>query len=171
MATKSIWGFGSLNLRNSGYDISFPYALQRLYFEPVKNRQTAITGKLHQTQNWFRPYIQCVISICNDSDIENLISLVQMLNFVTSDPIYITPNYSVTNTENNEYEVYIDSDQIQFAQLANAEVGQSITLVFIGRTLTKLPTNISNAVVYNLVDQLGNQFVDELGNTITVRTA
>jgi len=55
--------------------------------------------------------------------------------------------------------------------IAETEVGQFIELVFRGRErVASLPTNLSNPQTDDMVDQLGNKYVDESGNQYTLKS-
>ena len=165
---RSIWGFGSLQIRNQNNTISFTSSVHNLYFQKVNNRNTAITGKLHDTDIYFRPIIQANISICDDSNIGSLLQLIDCINDSVLIPMYVKPMFSITNTGDNEYQVYVDSKQIKFQQLANAQIGQQIDITFIGRTLVKLPKNTSNINTYYMWNGT-DQFKDHLNNKIIVK--
>ena len=163
---KSIWGFGSLKLRTDTLSVQFPYSMHNLYYEKANYRQTAITGKIHDTDIIYRPMIECTIALCQ-GDQQKLATLVGILN---STYLYVAPQYSDTNTGNIQYQCLLDSNVVRFDQLSNAQVGQTINLVFIGRYLDSLPTHMSNAQIYNLINELDQTIVDQSGNTIILRT-
>lgn len=162
---RTIWGFGSLNLRNTDSSITarFPYSVHNLYFQKQNRRQQAITGLVHQTDAKFRPMITCNISLCSGDDIVTLISLVQLLNGTY---FYVAPQYNTTNTQNVQYQCVLDSSQVVFEQLANAQVGQTIQLRFMGRRPTKMPYHLSKNTQFYMIDESGNQFITSDGDNI-----
>lgn len=163
MSVKSIFGWGSLRIYNSTTTVQFIYAVHKLSFKRTNFRQTAITGRLHQTAPTFRPYIQCQVAICSAEDTERAVTLIGMINGANSDPIYVQPQYNnVSNTDNNTYEVFLDSD-IDFEHIADSQVGQNFKITFIGKNQVLLPTNTSNAQNYNMVDIDGTYFLDQTG--------
>lgn len=164
---RSIWGFGSLNLRNSdsSVTVSFPTSVHTLSFTKQNKRQTAVTGLLHQTDVKYRPRIDCTISLCDGSYIQSLVSLVQLLNGTY---FYVAPQYSVGNTQNVEYECVLSTQNVRFEQLADAQVGQIIELSFTGRRPIKLPYHLSKGETFYIIDQSDNTFVDQSGNKLTL---
>lgn len=165
MAIKSIWGFGGIYIRNDSISIQFPHAINELYFSKQNYRHKSISGKLYQTSVYYRPIIQANISICDSNDINKLKDLVNVLNFYTEDKLYIQAQYNTDNTQNIEYQCYLDSDQVRFEQLAQAQVGQTITLKFIGiQKLDQMPIHTSNSDIYRIVDNTDSYYIDQSGN-------
>lgn len=165
---NTIWGYGSLNLRNNDntITISFASVIHKLYFNKSNLRQTAITGLLHQNNVLYRPIIQAQIALCDTTEVQNLINLVQLLNDYTSNALYIQPQYSLNNTYNNQYEVFLDSDSVDFEHISGAQLGQVLKIKFIGRALYKMPTNYSNPSTYYLVDETGYNLIDEASGNL-----
>lgn len=174
---QTIWGFGSLIItsNNIEYTVQFPNAIHTIYFKKQNFRQQAISSRLHQTIPRYRPIIECQISICDNTDIDKLLTLITIINysghgdgttFAVNTPIYVTPRFNQTNTANYTYPCFIDSDSIVFEDLSSAQVGQTISLAFIGiDCITDLPLNISNPNTYIMIDQSSNTYIDQSSNT------
>lgn len=166
MAIKTIWGYGSLMLTSlDGVStVQFEQSIHSLKFNKQNIRQKAITGLLHQAQIMYRPIIQANITLCNQQQVQSLLDLIALLNQGT---FYVMPQYDLyNNSQNNNYECYIDSQTIDFAHIANAELGQSLDITFIGRSLVKLPSNISNPETYNMIDSNNDVYIDNESNTL-----
>ena len=105
-----------------------------------------------------------------DGDWDKWKKLLQYINIsnAANTPLYISPrndNYTTWEAA-RKYAVVLDSD------INNQDIGngasQNLELVFTGTDLLPvIPTYLTSAVVYNMVDELLNQYVDEDGNPYT----
>lgn len=166
---QSIFGNGGLYIElatDTSTNVSFNFAFSNIRFEKVNVRQTAITGRIHQTTLYFRPVIEAQIVMCNQDDVQSFITLNNLLQLSVSDGINVYPNYNaLTNNINTPYLCYLDSD-IEYLQIdSRVQVGQTITLKFIAKELiTQLPQQFTIAATYYYVAANGDSYLDGSGN-------
>ena len=145
---RSVFGWGSLKLRNTNGSISiqFQNVVHSISYIKSNYRQTAITGKIHQTLVKYRPLIKAQITICNEFDYDKLLDLVTLLNNYPLNGLHIMPQNSTTNSINDiQYSCYLDSSTVNFEHIADAQIGQVLTIQFIGRNTVSLPLNFSSS--------------------------
>lgn len=171
MATPHIWGFGSLKVRNSLYDVQFTNAFNNLNFIKQSLRQRSITGKLYQFGLRYRPIITSTITTCNETDVGELQQLLLILSNYQNDPLYVYANYNKDNTQNIQYQMLLDNDSIELQNIANIKVGQTIQLTFIGSyNYDYIPIYRSDVNIVYMIDQSGNTYLDQSNNKYIMNT-
>lgn len=171
MSQRILWGFGSTIFGlDSLNTVKFNYAQTQIRFIPVYNRFETISRQIRTVLKGYRPQFTITLVNIMDGDWDKWKKLLQYINISNADniPLYISPrndNYTTWEAA-RKYAVVLDSD------INNQDIGngaaQNLELVFTGTDLLPvLPTYLTSAVVYNMVDQLDNQYVDEDGNPYT----
>lgn len=163
---NTIWGFGDLVITSldDSNQVTFTNVIHKIYYTKTNIRQTSIVGNIHQTEVYFRPVVEAqIINGCSDTDIDGLLNLIQIFNNGT---FYVTPQNGDINTQNITYQMYIDSQSIDFQHLSTAQLGQILTIKFIGKSLTKLPTNYSNPQTYTMIDYNDDIYIDDIGDIL-----
>ena len=165
---RTVWGFGLFRIGfDAGEYIDFTNSMGKLVYVEEFNEYTSLSGTFKRVSKGWRPRISVDIYNVCDTDHTNLRRLLEYINTIKSrgGTFWIVPRYdsSYDNTEQILIYAELVSD-INLEDIANTQVGQRITLEFLGRDrVTSLPTVESSAVENNWIDNGVDNYVDESG--------
>lgn len=169
MAIKSVWGFGGVQFE---YDttVTFTHGQGKLWFQQVNNIYTAKSGAVTNILQGYRAMMSIKLWQTEADGSEAILfqQLIEMLNMANGAAITIYPKYDSATSSTLSYSMVLVSD-INIEDLANnTPIGQSLELQFTGsHLLTVMPTLIDNPAEYFVIDENGNQVVDENANNLT----
>ena len=169
MAMKSVWGFGGVQFE---YDttVTFTNGQGKLWFQQVNNIYTAKSGAVTNVLQGYRAMATIKLWQTKADGSEALLfqELIDMLNMANGAAITIYPKYDNASSSTLSYDMVLVSD-IKIEDYANnTAIGQTLELQFTGsQILSTMPTLVDNPAQYFLIDENGNQVVDENANNLT----
>lgn len=169
MAMKSVWGFGGVQFE---FDTTVIYTngQGKLWFQQVNNIYTAKSGAVTNMLQGYRAMMSIKLwnSAADGSEATLFQQLLDMFNDANGAAITIYPKYTAATDSTLSFSMVLTSD-IAIEDVANnTPVGQYLELQFTGALLlAQLPTLIDNPATYFVIDESGNQVVDEYGNNLT----
>ncbi len=114
-----------------------------MYYQRIYIQQKNILSSLYQTQPKYRPYFQVQINLVTVQDVYNMLQVISILNTYQFNSMYIYMNYNTTNTDNDQFQVVLDSD-VEIEDISQFQVGQVVNLKFAGKYgQTYMQTNLS----------------------------
>ena len=171
MAIKSVWGFGGVRFE---YDttITFTHGQGSLWFQQVNNIYTAKSGAVTNILRGYRPMMSIKLwqTESDGSEATLFQQLINMLNDANGAAITIYPKYDASTSSTLSYDMVLTSD-INIQDTANnVAVGQTLDLQFTGAYLVNaMPTLVDNPSTFYLIDHLGQNVINHLGQKIIVR--
>lgn len=129
---KHLWGFGSFKIRNTNQNIQITNSTCEMKYTRVYIQQQNYSKIIKQPYIYYRPYFTIKFSLFNVDDINNMQRIITILNSQNTDNIYIYSNYNITNEDNTQFQVWLQSILVQ--DISDA-VGQLVTLSFVGKHL------------------------------------
>lgn len=153
---NSLFGWGGIRIKSSGTEyVEFSNAFGNIRFIREDVRNTTISGTVIVHPKGWRPVIEMEIFNMTAADVLQW----QTLMFILSDSQLNNRTMLVYPRHNNSdagsvlyYNCFLDGD-IEPQDIANVNVGQSMSLRFIGKDLiTNLPTNYSGQIAKDIFD-------------------
>ena len=171
---RTVWGFGSFRIgTDSSNYAEFTTRMGRIRFVEEFNEYTTLSGSFRRISKGWRPEIDVKIYNLLTDDWQDVVEMFDHINQTKplNLPLWVQPRYdSDSDADVLAYDCELVSD-VSMQDIAETEVGQFIELVFRGRErVSSLPTNLSNTQTNDMVDQLGNKYVDESGNQYTLKS-
>jgi len=166
-------GFGKVKFENEETSVTFDVGRGRIKYVPVYDGAGLrdLNDRSVQFLKGFTQVVSVDLFTVSTDTVEKMKTLFIMLNRTIdrNDSRYITiyPRFGDTGADVN-YDCQINSD-VELQDIANVDVGQTISLEFIGMDVLPLSTVTSDSTLDYLVDESGNNIVDESGNNFVMK--
>ena len=178
---NSVFGFGGVKF-NMTYGSSLEYTKEAYFsgsfsditYEPIMlERQNVLYEDVSKLLG-FKSNLDVELINIKDDDWNQFLQLISIYNLAKQYPngvLTIYPEYNSGIESPELYNLKLDNMRMDSSfnpqQIANVEVGQSLSVSFIGKKLlSSIPLVFSQAEIYTWVDGDGTTMIDDDGDTL-----